>query len=205
MSDYISDIAFTSAVKNWQEKEGSRETYRRMAEKRDWYDKISEDLRGFIASRDSFYLATANADGQPYIQHRGGPKGFLKVLDKQTLAFADYAGNRQFISAGNLSENNKVHLFLMDYPGRTRIKIWGEARVVEDDPKLLDSLMDEGYRARPERVMKITVKAWDINCPQHITPRYTVEELEPQLEKLKARIHELEEKLENCEPKDMTP
>ncbi len=178
MKKYVSDIAFTPAVKAWQEKEGSRQTYANMAARRDWQKKITADLAGFVAQRDSFYLATANAEGQPYIQHRGGPKGFLKVIDDETFAFADFAGNRQFISAGNLSENNKVHLFLMDYPNRTRVKIWGEAQMIDDDLELLDRLKDNDYKARPERVMVIKVTAWDINCPQHITPRYTTEEIQ---------------------------
>lgn len=178
MSNYISDIAFTPAVKAWQEKEGSRDTYERMAARRDWQSRITPELESFLAQRDSFYIATTNSDGQPYIQHRGGPKGFLKVVDKETLAFADFSGNRQYISAGNLSENAKVHLFLMDYPNRTRIKIWGEATVVEEDETLLNQLIDPDYKARPERAIVIKVKAWDINCPQHITPRYTIEELE---------------------------
>ncbi len=202
MSQYISDVAFTPAVKKQQEDKGSRATYERMASQRDWQQKISKELREFIAQMDSFYLATSNADGQPYIQHRGGPAGFLKVLDEETLVFADYSGNRQFISLGNLSENDKVHLFLMDYPSRTRIKIWGTARFVEGDEALTQQVMDADYRARPERVFLIKITAWDVNCPQHIAPRYTVEQIEPQLEKLKSQIKDLEEKLENCEPKE---
>ena len=202
MSDYISDIAFTPAVKAWQEKQGSRQVYQRMAEKRDWPNTITADLEGFIAERDSFYIASVNAEGQPYIQHRGGPKGFLKVVDEETLGFADYSGNRQYITAGNLSENNKVHLFLMDYPNRTRIKIWGEARVVEDDKDLVDQLMDDNYRAMPERAMLIKITAWDINCPQHIMPRFTIDQIEPEINQLKAKIKSLEAKLQNCEPKE---
>lgn len=182
---YISDIAFTPTVKTWQKKKGSRLTYENMATRRDWQSAITEGLAKFVSQRDSFYLATANGDGQPYIQHRGGPKGFLKVIDEQTLGFADYAGNRQYISAGNLSENNKVHLFLMDYPNQTRIKIWGEALVVENDPALLQQLSDENYRAKPERAILIKIKAWDVNCPQHITPRYTVEEWQKEQQKMK--------------------
>ena len=147
-------------------------------------------------------MATANQEGQPYIQHRGGPKGFLKVLDDQTLGFADFSGNRQYISAGNLQDNAKVSLFLMDYPSRSRIKIWGEARIIEKGDKLIDQLKDSDYHAVIERAMIITVKAWDVNCPQHITPRYTLEELEPQIGELKGRIKELEVKLESCEPKN---
>lgn len=142
-----------------------------------WEDRVSSQLAKFIAERDSFYMATVNAEGQPYIQHRGGPKGFLKVIDNKTLGFADFTGNRQYISYGNLKDNNKVCLFLMDYPNRKRIKIWGTAEVSEDDTELLNSLMVPGDNATPERAFIIHIKAWDINCPKHITPRYTVEEI----------------------------
>ncbi len=202
MSEYISDIAFSPSVKEYQKKEGSRYTYQRVAESRDWQNSITDQLRSFISNRDSFYMATANREGQPYIQHRGGPKGFLKVLDDQTLGFADFSGNRQYISAGNLQDNNKVSLFLMDYPTRSRIKIWGEARIIEKGDELLDQLNDGDYHAVIERGMIIKVKAWDVNCPQHITPRYTLDELEPQIGKLKEQIKELEVKLESCEPKN---
>lgn len=200
MSEYISDIAFSPTVKDYQEKEGSRFSYQKVAESRDWQNTITDRLRSFVANRDSFYLATVNKDGQPYIQHRGGPKGFLKVLDDHTLGFADYSGNRQFISAGNLQDSKKVSLFLMDYPTRSRIKIWGEARIIQKDDKLMEQLKDDDYKAIIERAMIITLKAWDVNCPQHITPRYTLEELEPQIGDLKDRIKELEVKLESCEP-----
>ncbi len=200
MSEYISDIGFSPTVKEYQEKEGSRYSYQKVAESRDWQNTITDRLRSFVVNRDSFYLATVNKDGQPYIQHRGGPKGFLKVLDDHTLGFADYSGNRQFISAGNLQDSKKVSLFLMDYPTRSRIKIWGEARIIEKDDKLMEQLKDDDYNAIIERAMIITLKAWDVNCPQHITPRYTLEELEPQIGELKDRIKELEVKLESCEP-----
>ncbi|MEO1257220.1 MAG: pyridoxamine 5'-phosphate oxidase family protein [Bacteroidota bacterium] len=192
MKDFISDIAFSPAVKKFQEKEGSRTTCQRMAENRDWRKDIDPGLEEFILARDSFYMATANTEGQPYIQHRGGPKGFLKIIDKNTLGFADYSGNRQYISAGNLAENSRAQLFLMDYPNRTRVKIWGEAEVVDDDPDLLTKLMDEGYRARPERAIIFKVKAWDVNCPQHIQKRFTEEEMTPTITELKNRIAELE-------------
>ena len=201
MSEYISDIAFSPSVKEYQEKEGSRYTYQRVAESKDWQNSITDQLRSFMANRDSFYMATVNQEGQPYIQHRGGPKGFLKVLDDHTLGFADFSGNRQYISAGNLQDSNKVSLFLMDYPSRSRITIWGEANTIEKGDKLIDELKDNNYSAIIERAMIIKVKAWDVNCPQHITPRYTLDELEPQLGELKERIKELEVKLESCEPK----
>ena len=177
-SKFVSDIAFTEAVKKRQEEMGSRRSYQMMAERRDWQTKITAQLRYFIEERDSFYMASANSEGQPYIQHRGGPKGFLKVLDDEHIAFADFSGNRQYISAGNFDENNKVHLFLMDYPNRTRIKIWGEASVIDDDTDLIDQLKDQEYRAKIERVIKIKITAWDINCPQHIQQRFTVEEFQ---------------------------
>ena len=175
MSEFVSDIAFTPSVKAEQEKRGSREGYQNAIERRDWQKNISEDLASFIAERDSFYLATASRDGQPYIQHRGGPKGFLKVHDERTLAFADYSGNRQYVSLGNLAENDRAYIFLMDYANRRRIKIWGRARVIEDDTQLLQSLMPESYKARPERVFLFTIDAWDVNCPQHITQRFDEE------------------------------
>ena len=192
MSEYVSDIAFSPAVKAEQERLGSREAYARMESGRGWQVDITPDLEGFIAERDSFYMATANAEGQPYIQHRGGPEGFLKVLDNRTLAFADFGGNRQYISVGNLAGNDKVALFLMDYPNRRRIKIWGRAKVIDDDPELLQRLADATYRAAPERAIKIHVEAWDVNCPQHITPRFTGKDIEGQVRALKKRIADLE-------------
>ena len=177
MNQPISDIAFTPAVKRQQTKHGSRSAYAKMEQKRGgWKSKVTPDLIAFLAERDSFYMATATADGQPYIQHRGGPKGFLKVLDDTTLAFADFIGNAQYISVGNLSENDKANLFLMDYPNRRRIKIWGTAHVVDDDEGLMAKLNDPDYGGRPERVVVFKIKAWDINCPQHIKPRFTEEE-----------------------------
>ena len=149
---YPSDVAFTPAVKSIQARKGSREAYAR-AEQHGWRTEVDEKLAAFLVDANSFYFATASADGQPYIQHRGGPKGFLKVLDKQTLAFADYAGNQQFVTQGNLSENPKAYIFIMDYAHRHRVKIWGEARVVEDDDALTQSLMPKGYRARPEQAI----------------------------------------------------
>ncbi len=195
MAGHTSDVAFTPAVKAAQSRLGSRGGYARMEQNGGWRDTITPELAQFIAERDSFYIATASADGQPYIQHRGGPKGFLKVLDERRLGFADFAGNRQYISLGNLSENDRAQLFLMDYAGRRRIKIWGRARVVEDDPALLDRLVDPGYEARPERAFVFEVEAWDVNCPQHITPRYTETEIAPVIERLQQRIAALEAEL----------
>ncbi len=189
---YSSDVAFTPAVKAMQEKLGSRAGYARMEEKGGWKTTVTPDLAGFLAQRDSFYLATASAEGQPYIQHRGGPKGFLRVIDEQTLGFADFGGNRQYISLGNLSENDRAQLFLMDYANRRRVKVWGRARVVEDDPFLLERLADPEYPGKPERAILFTIEAWDVNCPQHITPRFTEADLAPGIGRLKARIEELE-------------
>ncbi|MGI9549748.1 MAG: pyridoxamine 5'-phosphate oxidase family protein [Aurantibacter sp.] len=191
-SKYASDVVFTPAVKEIQQQLGSRNNYARMEERGGWRSEIDNSLKQFIATMDSFYLGTANSEGQPYIQHRGGPKGFLKVLDNKRLAFADFSGNRQYVSVGNLSENNKATIFLMDYPNRTRIKIWGTAAVVDDDKELLASLTDTSYRGRIERAMVFTVSAWDINCPQHIVPRFTKEQLETITDPLNKRIQDLE-------------
>ena len=188
---FISDIAFTPAVKAVQERKGSRKGYARMEQKGGWSDTISDELAEFIGERDSFYLGTASADGQPYIQHRGGRPGFLKVLDEGTLAFADFRGNRQYITAGNLAENDKAYIFLMDYAARRRIKIWGVARV-SDDPELMTRLADDDYDAVPEQAIVFDVTAWDVNCPQHITPRYTEAEVAEIIAPLEERIAELE-------------
>ncbi len=192
MTEPVSDIAFTPSVKAWQERLGSRAGYARRAEKRDWSDSVTPELEAFLAERDSFYLATASAEGRPYIQHRGGPAGFLKVIDDKHLAFADFGGNKQFISAGNLSENDRTSIFLMDYANRQRIKLWGRARVVEDDAELMERLADPGYQAKPERAIVFEIEAWDVNCPQHITRRYTEHQIAPAIAKLQARIDELE-------------
>ena len=190
--EIVSDVAFTPAVKAWQESKASRAGYRKMEEKGGWRDAVDAGLAAYIGERDSFYLGTASADGQPYIQHRGGKKGFLKVLDEKTLAFADFRGNKQYISAGNLSENPKAYIFLMDYANRRRIKIWGTAEVVEDDPDLLARLVDPDYKAVPERAIVFKIAAWDVNCPQHIPRKFGQGEIEELVEPLKARIAELE-------------
>jgi len=198
MSDthtYSSDIAFTPAVKAIQSRKGSRDGYAHVEARGGWRTEIDEKLAAFVAEANSMYLATASADGQPYIQHRGGPKGFVRVLDKNTLAFADYSGNRQFITQGNLSENPKAHIFLMDYTHRRRVKIWGEARVVDDDPALLQSLMPQGYKARPEQVILFRVSAWDTNCPQHIPQKFDAADVAAALAARDARIAELEAEL----------
>ena len=181
---FVSDVAFTPAVKDVQSRLGSRNGYANMERGRGWADRITDDLRDFIAQRDSFYLGTASADGQPYLQHRGGPPGFLKVLDDQTLAFADFSGNRQYISLGNLSENNQAFMFLMDYANQRRVKIWGTAEVVQDDPALLERLADPEYAGNPERAFVFHVQVWDVNCPQHIPRLYTEAQIAPQLAEL---------------------
>jgi predicted pyridoxine 5'-phosphate oxidase superfamily flavin-nucleotide-binding protein len=198
MSDihsYSSDVAFTPAVKAIQARKGSRNAYARVEQNGGWRTGIDEDLAAFLAAQDSMFLATATADGQPYIQHRGGPKGFIKVLDNNTLAFADYSGNRQYITQGNLSENPKANIFVMDYAHRRRVKIWGEARVVDDDPALLKSLMPKGYKARPEQVIVFKVSAWDTNCPQHIPQKFDAADVAAALAARDARIDALEAEL----------
>jgi uncharacterized protein len=191
-----SDVAFTPTVKAIQTRKGSRHAYARMEQGGGWQDTISEALRDFIAGQTSVYLATVNAQGQPYIQHRGGPPGFLHVLDEHTIAFADFAGNRQYISSGNLSENPKAHLFLMDYANRQRIKIWGEAKVIEGDAALEARLMPKGYKARAEQVIVFTVTAWDSNCPQHIPVRLEADDVRAALDARDARIRALEQTVE---------
>jgi uncharacterized protein len=189
---FSSDVAFTPAVKAIQSRKGSREAYADVEENGAWRTEIDDKLATFLAQTNSFYLATATADGQPYIQHRGGPRGLVKILDKRTIAFADYSGNRQFLTQGNLSENPKAHIFVMDYARRRRVKIWGEARVVEDDPALLQSLMPKGYRARPEQVIIFKIAAWDTNCPQHIPQKFDAADVAAALDQRDARIAELE-------------
>ncbi len=192
MTQPASDIAFTPAVKAQQVRHGSREAYARMEREHGWHQTITPELEAFIAERDSFYLGTANAEGQPYIQHRGGAKGFLKVLDDKTLAFSDFRGNKQYITVGTLEENDKAFIFLMDYPNRRRIKVWGRARVVEADAKLMEQLVDSQYQGRPERAIVFTVEAWDANCPQHIMPRYTADDIAETVQSLHDRIAALE-------------
>jgi len=193
MSDtYSSDVAFTPAVKAIQTKKGSREGYAEVERNGGWRTEIDDKLAAFLANTNSFYLATATADGQPYIQHRGGPKGFVKVLDKHTIAFADYAGNRQYLTQGNLSENSKAHIFIMDYAHRRRVKLWGEARVIGDDPALLDSLMPKGYRARPEQVILFKMAAWDTNCAQHIPQKFDAADVAQAMSEAAAKISALE-------------
>lgn len=196
MTHPISDIAFTPSVKAIQARLGSRKQYARMEEGDGWSDTITPDLGGFLSEVDSIYLATASKDGRPYIQHRGGPKGFLHVLDDRTLAFADFMGNRQYISLGNLAENTQAFLFLMDYATQTRIKMWGTAEVIEDDHDLLTQLTDSQYKGKPERVIRFHMEAWDANCRQHIPVRFSQEDVERLMLPLKNRITAMETEIE---------
>ncbi|MBY0527904.1 MAG: pyridoxamine 5'-phosphate oxidase family protein [Gemmataceae bacterium] len=194
--EYPSDVAFTPAVKAIQERKGSRVGYGRMERSHGWQTAVTSELTEFLADLDMFYLGTANAQGQPYIQYRGGSPGFLKVLDEHTLGFADFGGNRQYITLGNLSENNKAFIFLMDYATQQRIKLWGTARVVENDPALLAKLRDPAYPGKVERAILFTLEAWDMNCQQHIHPRFSQRQIAPVIEQLQRRIAELEAEVE---------
>ena len=190
--EYPSDIAFTPAVKEIQERMGSRGSYARMERSTGWQTTFTPELTEFLADLDMFYLGTANAAGQPYIQYRGGSPGFLKVVDEHTVGFADFVGNRQYITLGNLSENNKAFIFLMDYANSQRIKLWGTARVVENDADLLEKLRDPTYPGKVERVILFTIAAWDVNCPQHIHQRFSQRQIAPVINQLQKRIAELE-------------
>jgi predicted pyridoxine 5'-phosphate oxidase superfamily flavin-nucleotide-binding protein len=204
MATFPSDVAFTAAVKAIQKEKGSRQSYARMEKGRGWRTTVTPDLAEFLTGLDMFFLGTATADGQPYIQHRGGPPGFLKVIDDKTLGFADFGGNRQFVTLGNLSENPKAFLFLMDYANRRRVKLWGTARVVEGDTALLERLRDPEYPGEAERAILFTVEAWDINCPQHIHRRFSERQIAPVIEQLQARIAELEDEVEGLRPRPDT-
>lgn len=186
------DIAFTPAVKAVQERRGSRAAYAKVEARGGWAGEVTPDLLAFLAERDSAYLATASADGRPYIQHRGGPKGFIRALGPKLLGFADYRGNRQYISTGNLAENDRAFLFLMDYANRRRVKIWGRARAVEADADLVAALMPEGYGARPEQAILFDVEAWDVNCPQHIPPLFGLADVQGAVDALRERVAALE-------------
>lgn len=190
-----SDIAFTPAVKSIQSQKGSRNSYARMEQSGGWQTTVTSDLAEFLAGLDMFYLGTANAAGQPYIQYRGGSPGFLKVIDEHTLGFADFGGNRQFITQGNLSENPKTFIFLMDYANSRRVKLWGTAKVIEGDADLEEQLRDSKYPGKVERAILFTIEAWDINCPQHIHKRFSQKQLLPVISRLQSRIDDLEAEL----------
>jgi len=195
MRQFSSDIAFTPAVKGIQADKGSRSSYARMETGGSWETEVTLELEAFFVDLDMFYLGTANAEGQPYIQYRGGSPGFLRKVDEKTVGFADFGGNRQYITLGNLSENPRAFIFLMDYVRSRRIKLWGKARVVEDDPALFDRLRDSSYPGKVERVILFEIEAWDVNCPQHIHKRFSQKQVAPIIEQLQAKIAELELKL----------
>ncbi len=185
------DVLFSDAVKAEQARLGSRP----MFEGREWKTEITDDLRQFLGVIDTFFFATASADGRPYIQHRGGPPGFLKTIGSHTLAFADFAGNRQYITLGHLRENDRAHIFILHFATQQRVKLWGRARVIENDTELMERLVDPAYKARPQRAIVFTLEAWDVNCTQHIVPRYSEAEIAPGINKLVERIRELEEEI----------
>ena len=189
------DVAFTPAVREVQARRGSRRAYAKLADRGGFASTVTPELAAFIAQRDSFFLATASAAGQPYVQHRGGPRGFLRVLDERTLGFADYRGNRQYITLGNLADNERAFIFLVDYRERARIKLWGRARVLEDDADLIARLMPDGYKARPEQAIVFTLEAWDSNCPQHIPRLYDEAEVARIVGDYEARVATLEAQL----------
>jgi hypothetical protein len=197
MGHQFSNIVFTPAVRALQEADGSRAGYAKNDLGEPHHDRLGEREAAFIGMRESFYMASVTETDWPYIQHRGGPAGFLRVIDEKTIAFADFRGNRQFVSVGNLAKNDRVALFLMDYPHQARLKILGHAKVIElkDDPALAAKLVLPGYRAKPERAFVITVEAFDWNCPQHITQRFTLADVERATEGLRNRIAELEDEL----------
>jgi predicted pyridoxine 5'-phosphate oxidase superfamily flavin-nucleotide-binding protein len=195
-TSFPSDVAFSPSVKAMQIRKGSREYYARMEREHAWDTTLTPELRAFVEAQQSVFLATASAEGQPSIQHRGGPPGFLHVLDERTIAFADFVGNRQYITGGNLAENGRAHLFLIDYARRRRVKIWGSARMVEDDPALVARLMPPGYEARGEQALVFTVKAWDTNCKQHIPQRLEAADVAAALAQRDARIEALEQELQ---------
>jgi predicted pyridoxine 5'-phosphate oxidase superfamily flavin-nucleotide-binding protein len=185
------DVLFSAAVKAEQERLGSRASF----QDREWATEVTDNLRQFLDAIDTFFFATASADGRPYVQHRGGPPGFLKVLGSHTLAFADFAGNRQYITLGHLKENNRAHIFIPHFATQQRLKLWGRARVIEGDLELMERLVDPTYKAKPARAIVFTLEAWDVNCRQHITARYSEAEMAPAVNKLIARIKELEDEI----------
>ncbi len=197
MNENFTKLAFTDTVKQFQEKHGSRKSYARMEESGDRF-VLTDREKPYIESRDSFYMATVGANGWPYVQFRGGPPGFLRVMDESTVGFADFRGNRQYISAGNITDTGRVSLILMDYPTQQRLKIWAEAEVKDasDAPDLAKQLMPGDYKAVLERVMLLRIKAYDWNCPQHITPRYTLEQISTEIAQLNPKI------VKSCCPDD---
>lgn len=202
---HSSDVAFTPSVKTVQSRKGSRHAYERVETNGGWQTRLTPDLAAFVEAQTSVFLGTASSDGQPYIQHRGGPPGFLKVLDDTTIGFADFTGNRQYITTGNLAENARAYLFLIDYAHRRRVKIWGTARVVEDDAELVGRLMPDGYRARGEQAILFSVSAWDMNCPQHIPQRFEAADVAAALGERDRRIAALEAEIAMLRQKASAP
>lgn len=190
--DRAAAIVFPASARAMQERFGSRQAYAKRDRPGGFPREIDARMLAFLAEVDSFFIASATADAKPYIQHRGGPKGFLKVLGPATLGFADFGGNRQYITVGRLAENDAVSLFLMDYARQARVKLWGRARVVEDDPELLERLADPAYPATVERAIVIEIDAWDINCRQHIPQKFDAADVALAIERLQARVAELE-------------
>jgi predicted pyridoxine 5'-phosphate oxidase superfamily flavin-nucleotide-binding protein len=199
MTQFPSDIAFTIAVKEIQTEKGSSAAYSKVEQNRGWQTTVTPE---YLSGLDMFYLGTSNAAGQPYVQYRGGSTGLLKVIDEKTLGFADFSGNRQYISLGNLSENSKAFIFLMDYANSRRIKLWGTARVVEEDSELIESLRDPDYPGKVQRAIVFSLEAWNVNCPQHIHKRFAQRDVAPVIESLQNRIQELEAKLAEYEKHD---
>jgi len=196
MAKNFAAIAYSGAGKEIQEKLGSRATYARM-ERDTFIDGLTDNEVDFIAQRDSFYMASIGENGFPYIQHRGGPKGFLKVLDSKRIGFIDFKGNMQYITVGNLATNNNVALIMVDYPARARLKIFAKAEIIElkNNPELYGLLDLEDYKFRPERMMVLNIEAYDWNCPQHITPRYSADEIEQAFAPQRNRMMQLEEEV----------
>lgn len=191
-----SSLAFTNVIKSIQDKLGSRETYERV-EKMSYVDGLTPIEAEFVSQMDSFYMASSGENGFPYIQHRGGPKGFIKVIDPQTIGIVDFTGNRQYISVGNITINPKVSLILVSYPFRARLKMYAEAEIVEikDRPDLFELLKPTDYKFKPERLLLFHIKAYDWNCPQHITPKYTKDEIEELIQPQKEYIQQLEQEV----------
>jgi predicted pyridoxine 5'-phosphate oxidase superfamily flavin-nucleotide-binding protein len=199
MFEFSSDVAFTPAVKRIQSEKGSRGSYAKVEAGGGWKTTITDELKTFLRTLDMFYLATANAAGQPYVQYRGGAPGFLKPVDDRTLGFADFSGNRQYITLGNLSENQQAFIFLMDYSSQRRVKLWGTAEVVEGDADVVRRLTDSSYKGRVERAMLFHVQAWDVNCPQHIHKRFSQQQMAPVIQDLQAQIADLQQQLAQAE------
>lgn len=195
MTTLPSDVAFTPAVKAVQTVKGSRPAYQRMEQGQGWQTQVTDDLADFLSKLDMFYLGTATTQGQPYIQYRGGPAGFLKPVGPSSLAFADFGGNQQYLSIGNLSENSRAFLFLMDYENRRRVKIWGSALVVEGDEPLIAALADPSYPAAVQRAIVFDIEAWDVNCPQHIHRRIPDSKVQSEIARLQREIDSLKARL----------